>query len=399
MPCFMSIPVAQGDAFYLRLNDFSALIDGGRSQLGLPIAFQSTTNSDGVNVAVCTHNDADHANGILGFLRAGLRCDEIWLPGRWLSALPDLLRPFNDVLTELADNIADTNSSPNMQEAEPIDRPIEMFAERSLRPSTEAPAAEEGPPVAEDGWPEAYLNLLELADLWDVHEPFLWPHWHPYWHIPSYSSHLDRKLADGQLLWSAIDAASRIRAIAIEAYHRGIPARWFEFDTSSPSGGSPNLIPVNARQITRARPRIGTLLAHLALSVSNRESLVFWSLPTKYHPGVLFTADSDLAGASLPAQLDGAIVTAPHHGSDSNAHAYQAVTAAAQNGRSRVTWVRSDGRFRSRPGIGYLGLASRRLCTLCRIGATGWTRHQTVRLYSRGGRWIRHRDSRLCTCR
>jgi hypothetical protein len=40
-----------------------------------------------------------------------------------------------------------------------------------------------------------------------------------------------------QLLWSAIDAANRIRAIAIEAFHRGIPVRWFEFDSANPKGG------------------------------------------------------------------------------------------------------------------------------------------------------------------
>jgi len=84
MPRFIAIPVAQGDAFYLEREGFSVLTDGGRSRSDLPSRFQAVTKTDGVNVILCTHNDADHANGILGFLEGGLRCEEVWLPGRWL---------------------------------------------------------------------------------------------------------------------------------------------------------------------------------------------------------------------------------------------------------------------------------------------------------------------------
>ena len=68
MPRFVAIPVGQGDAFYLDRGEWSVLVDGGRSKNTFGATFQTTTGATAVDVVVCTHNDADHANGILGFL-------------------------------------------------------------------------------------------------------------------------------------------------------------------------------------------------------------------------------------------------------------------------------------------------------------------------------------------
>lgn len=398
MPRFIAIPVAQGDAFYLEREGFSVLTDGGRNRSAFPSIFQAVTKMDGVNVVICTHNDADHANGILGFLEAGLRCDEVWLPGRWLSVLPDVLKPFVEVFGELVENIAETAGSLNMEAQESGLSPIEAYAERVRDSGADAPASKEGPTVPEDESPESYVHLLEQAETWEVLPyslglwgPKNWPFW-PYRHYRSLGP------VSVQLLWSVIDAAARIRAITTEAFHRGIPVRWFEFDTATPSGGVSALQPVNARAVARVRPRVGSLLAWLGLTVSNKESLVFWSPPTAHHPGVLFTADSDLASVRLPSQLDRAIATAPHHGSEANANAYRAVANAARSGPPSITWVRSDGRYRSRPGSTYLGLGARRLCTLCRLPGGSSTTKQAVRLYSRGGVWTRHQSSLVCSC-
>lgn len=397
MPRFIAIPVAQGDAFYLEREGFSLLVDGGRSRSALPSMFQRATKTDGVNVVLCTHNDADHANGILGFLESGLRCEEVWLPGRWLSVLPDVLRPFVEVFRHLENDIAETGIPSNMETAQPSPSLIEAYAERAGDRSSDGPATEERQPIAENKWPESYIQMLEQAEPWDFTPHWLGP-WHPQdWPFWQYRAYRRLGPAGVQLLWSAIDAAARIRAIATEAFHRGIPVRWFEFDTATPSGGVGELQPINGREIARVRPRVGPFLKRLALTTSNKESLVFWSPATEHHPGILFTADSDLAGVSLPSQLDGAIVTAPHHGSEANANAYTAVARASKSLRS-ITWVRSDGRYRSRPGNTYLGLASRRLCTICRRPGASSTKKQTVRLYSRGGVWIRHRQTSGCSC-
>lgn len=398
MPRFIAIPVAQGDAFYLEREGFSVLTDGGRNRSAFPSMFQAVTKRDGVNIVICTHNDADHANGILGFLEGGLGCDEVWLPGRWLSALPDVLKSFVEVFGELVNNIAETAGFSNTETQGLSFSPIEAYAESVRNFGADASESDDGPTVAEGGWPESYVQLLEQAEPWEVPPHWLGP-WDPeYFPLWLYSH--DRRFgqADVQLLCSAIDAAARIRAIATEAFHRGISVRWFEFDTAAPSGGVSGLEPINARAIARVRRRAYPLLMQLALTVSNRESLVFWSLPTAHHPGVLFTADSDLANVGLPSQLDRAIITAPHHGSEANANAYKAVAAYASNNSSSITWVRSDGRYRNRPGSTYLGLVSRRLCTLCRRAGGGSTAKQIVCLYSRGGAWTRHQASRVCSC-
>lgn len=397
MPRFIAIPVAQGDAFYLERDDWSVLIDGGRSRSGFAAMFQTATEADGVNVTVCTHNDADHANGILGFIEAGFRCGEVWLPGRWLAALPDVLKPFVEVFVELAANVAQVNALSNMEKQQSGLSPIEAYGEDLHGHLDEAPMSDDGPPVGEDGWPEPYASMLEQAEPWEV-VPWvrLWPP--EDWPFFPYRHYQRLDPARAQLLWSAIDAASRIRAIAIEAFHRGIPVRWFEFDAAASSGGVTALQPVNARAVARVRPRVGPLLYRLALTVLNKESLVFWSPPTDHHPGVLFTADSDLSGVRLPGQLAGAIATAPHHGSEANANAYAAVASAAQQHSPSITWVRSDGRYRTRPGQTYLRLSSRRLCTLCRLAAGMSSSKQAVHLFSRRGVWIRRGSSATCSC-
>ena len=386
-----AIPVGQGDSFYLESDGWSVIVDGGRSRSGFASAFQKTTQANDVNVVVCTHNDADHANGILGFLEAGFSCGEVWLPGRWLGALPSVLRPFVKVFVDIAANVAEVVASHGRREGISS---IEAYAEELDESSNDRSTREEGPSVSEDGWPDSYVEMLEHAEPWEVApwvqlwSPEDWPFF-PYRH--------DHRLdpAGVQLLWSAIDAASRIRAIAIETFQRGIPVRWLEFDAVNPSGGVANLQPVNARQVARVRPLVGPFLASLALTVSNKQSLVLWSPPTNRHPGVLFTADSDLSGIRLPCQLTSAIATAPHHGSEANANAYGAVEVAAGRDSPSLTWVRSDGRYRSRPGPTYLNLPSRRFCTLCRNPSSS---KQAVHLSAQGGCWA-PQGTYPCQCR
>jgi len=401
---FIAIPVTQGDAFYLQRGNFSLLVDGGRSQTALPSLFGTATKTKGVNVLVCTHNDADHAKGILGFLEAGLPCDEVWLPGRWLGALPDVLKPFVEVFAELASDLAAEKNELLSKLGGPESdlSPIEAYAECVLEESeNNVITPVEGPALNEDGWPESYLQALEQADPWER-----LPHWDgsggskvlSLQRVYIYCLGLfDIRPKDFCLLWSAIDAADRIRSIAMVAFHRGIPVRWFEFDPEKPSGGKPELQPINSRAVATVRPRTGRLLRWLALTVANKESLVFWSPPAaEYYPGVLFTADSDLRNVPLPSQFDNAIVTAPHHGSETNSSAYQAVSTAASNS-STITWVRSDGRYKKRPGTTYLKQASR-LCTLCRTNGGGSATKQAVHLFSHAGVWMPHTSTRKCSC-
>jgi len=397
MSRFIAIPVAVGDAFYLELDNFSILTDGGGNTTAFPTMFQTCTKTNGVNIVICTHNDADHANGILGFLQAGMRCEEVWLPGRWLSVLPDILKPFVEILEELISDIKKIRTSDKLEKYKLIFSNIEDYANYVSDSLRDDPLAEEGPLVEDDGWPKSCIEKLENAELLeDIFQSFE-PRGLAYWVFRLTSPYFQLMPAEVQLLWSAIDAA-RIRGIALEAFHRGISVRWFEFNTSHPSGGIPTLQPVNSREVGRVRPRVGPLLTWLALTVSNKESLVFLSPAGNNYPGILFTADSNLSGLQIPFQLDHALITASHHGSEANAMAYSFIESVSQNAFSSITWVRSDGRYKSRPGRTYLGLTSSKICSLCRQAGGKWTRKQAIHLYSRSGKWIRTRGSKVCSC-
>jgi phosphoribosyl 1,2-cyclic phosphodiesterase len=56
-----------------------------------PQQFQIAAKRNHVNVLTYTHNDSDHANGVLGLLKAGLTADEVWLPASWMGRLEDLI--------------------------------------------------------------------------------------------------------------------------------------------------------------------------------------------------------------------------------------------------------------------------------------------------------------------
>jgi len=405
---FIALPVGQGDAFYLETAFGRVLVDGGRSIQGFAELFCRHTRTIGVDVAVCTHNDADHANGIIGFLAAGLPCREVWLPARWLSILPHLLDGEGDVLVALADSALQAVQSVRRLRADSLvgegDRSLfelygEMLARRFEGSAPDEPAGDSMIVVSEGGrgWPETleeFLEALAWEPLWSPLRSDL-----PLWWLPKWWDIWDRLGWDRQassLFLDALRAADRIVRIARTAYHAGIRVRWFEFSLRRPGGGEPWLQPLNAREVMSQR-RIGKtqLFDYLALTVANRESLVFWAEVQEGGPGVVFTADSDLDGVALPKTLAGAIITAPHHGSEANARAYEVIQKHLGPCGS-ATWVRSDGRFRSRPGKSYLSAPGRRLCTLCRNSLV--PHKQPVKLTVRGRQWIPNRLTKPCSC-
>ena len=224
--------MAQGDAFYLKRGDWSVLVDGRRNRPGFQSLFQNATSEKRANILVCTHNDADHANGILGFLEAGLHCDEVWLPGRWLEALPKILRPFVEVLDELVGNI-DKAEWP-LKEMQPGISPIEVYADHLQDPIGDNHLGNNELAIGENGWPESYIQMLEQTEDWGFSPTFCSL---PHYDDKGYLRHLYLGQNKLQLLCSAIDAASRIRTIAIQSFHLSIPVRWFEFDPHNPRGG------------------------------------------------------------------------------------------------------------------------------------------------------------------
>ena len=102
---FTAIAVGQGDAFFLRKHGFTCLVDGGRSRAGFPILFRDVTKLKSIDVIVCTHNDADHANGVLGLLESGFPVREVWLPASWVDRLEDIILNPKEFFMELCRDI------------------------------------------------------------------------------------------------------------------------------------------------------------------------------------------------------------------------------------------------------------------------------------------------------
>ena len=106
---FIAIGVGQGDAFFFQRGDLTALIDGGRARDGFAERFRRVTKRNALDILVCTHNDADHALGVLGVLQSGFACKEVWLPGSWTDRLEDLLLNQSDFFRQLIDGVGKTD--------------------------------------------------------------------------------------------------------------------------------------------------------------------------------------------------------------------------------------------------------------------------------------------------
>jgi hypothetical protein len=424
VPRFIALPVGQGDAFYLKTPSGSVLVDGGRGIARFPALFMQTTRAHGADILVCTHNDADHTNGIIGFLDAGLECREIWLPGRWLRVLPHALNPNPEVAEALAEQalqaaralrnysvIVTDEESPfeiyGERASEQPERYAEGISREPQRYCEESRSSESYRDDSKDGWPSELARDLEGGPLpkWDNFvAPFPWFFdWPPYpW--ARYGWPILRQVYNDPIVWrlyfGAVEAAERIRRIAQLAYHRGVAVRWFQYTKACPQGGTRWLRPLNGREVAYVTPaRIEGLLFELALTTANRESLVFWA-DLDDCPGVLFSADSDLSDIAQLPNLSGAIITAPHHGSEANANAYSKVRQYFGGSKARVTWIRSDGRFRSRPGSAYLSAPGRRICTICRSDypQPKQAAKLSMRFWKTWNRWVREAHVRLCSC-
>lgn len=340
---FMAIPVGQGDAFLLQ-NDGgrSVLVDGGRSRNAFPGQLSKAFAGSEIDVVVCTHADADHVDGLIGLLESAEKpVREVWLPGRWTARLEELLR--NDVswMKELAEDIDKTEKTS-----------LESIGEEEVGEKDFVDGAVQVPRLDELLDDETAVGVIPAEDpIW------LWP-----WAF---------RQPEKQKLWiEAIKTAERIRSLAVAAHHQGAVIRWFDFDEArvhGPGGGEAFLRPLNSLELAPGHAlRKLRLLRLLALSVANRESLVFYAPESTNSSGVIFTADSDMAcSTALPSFARDVVVTAPHHGSEANGGAYAHVSAALAG--AKPMWVRSDGNFKKRPGASFLKQAqSQRACTLCR---------------------------------
>jgi len=204
-----------------------------------------------------------------------------------------------------------------------------------------------------------------------------------------------------------INLAKYIRRIYHHATQQDIPIRWFGNTVRNP-GDSPrdDLIPLNAKKVDNPRHYLAQRpMSYLTRTSSNEHSLVFWGKPLHsssdlWRGGVLLSADSTFSFAhEVKLPIDATkLVTAPHHGSDSNAEAYVPIL---QSGffplEHRMVFVRSGERKSSWPGQAYLQLETEKACTQCRGEPT--TKTNPVYMKRKNSKWYFLGCKRLCVCR
>ena len=353
---------------------------------------------------------------------------QFWLPGAWSDAVRGLMQnPRNFVDIVLKEMESFIRQNPNLTENPDIDlkSQIDLIFLRSMDRSRDVDEtdAEEGIDLSDDieidyesldsenvrepDWMMDLRRDIEKIARDDIEfiKAIRWIRRQIHSRIRS-----DSAIRGGGEYWlDLIDTAKMVGQIARSAIRHKVKIRWFDYDETEKKwwelGGVRGLlVPVNAAQLNPPPPDdlevaedvddveaveeveevevVDSLMKSrlLRLSAMNKQCLSFYSPGRKRRPpqicdlsGVLFCGDSPMAYApqyskpfKLPRQrkLPFVVVTAPHHGSESNARAYDHIRN--QYGLSQVLWVRNGGNKPEHPGPTYRKIPSElRICTWC----------------------------------
>lgn len=356
----IALGVRNGDSFFLEREGRNVLIDGGENQKDLCRLFKGVTKLRYVNYLVCTHADADHINGLIGYLEdSTLNCSELWLPSYMGYRIEDILeRPeesLAEIKAELRKRIFDF-----LKETEKGGIDFRTFNETILGDRERSDETEEkargilAERISSDDVNAITKFLAESLSKTDCKYFELWPK-APSKRRPfevrlqlysenKYISHLTMR-AIYNVENEYIDLFKKMRQLVVAALSRGVRLRFFEFCKYFSCGGEAGFLePVNSFEVvTRsALKKLSaglSLLQILALSIQNEQSLVFISPKNECLPAALFCADSDLKFYQPIRWSKGMVSTAPHHGSVSNDHAYWRFVV--EGGGLTIIWLRT----------------------------------------------------------
>jgi len=397
----------KGDSFLLFRGRYTILVDGGwkTDQLENKISshFPDLQNID---IVVVTHADGDHAGGLRDLLgkkkqkgyeasSENRRINEFWLPGRWSDIADELIEYpksfLKNLLREVNKHGAEGNSSANLEE-------LQEWLATQLNPNPpESPFDSTQDSSEEGGINQVHERIDESIEPQDVeiHDTQIakkqkeWIEKHflqikelekrgGYFtykkgHLTKKYREHNIKQGDFEISHYLVETAENIRKILLGAIREKAKIRWFDFDAfcvqGKANGKNPSVLrPINSVEQESIPKGLYSYL--YCLSVWNTQSLVFFADPSPNHLGVLFCGDSPLgiganyqtsfflhtAGPSLPI-----VVTAPHHGSESNKRAYEHIG----NWASFPFYLRAGGSCHH-PGASFRRIpVEQRTCTHC----------------------------------
>ncbi|WP_333820282.1 MBL fold metallo-hydrolase [Ohtaekwangia sp.] len=317
--------VGSGDSYLIEKNSQRYLIDAGGSQEIIKSLVKGH-----IDLAICTHNDSDHSNGFIGLLKSPTHdIKEIWLPGVWASVIKFIkegsyftAKPREISIEEI------TKEAEILQLLEDDDEDIDNFTDELVEL-------------------ESISSAKHLPYRLDLYHPT----YEPVFRVIKYN----------------ID---RILEICRLAYERGTVIRWF-FPSLNEGSIRRNFKPINSNYGLKMKKVKGNdLLSFYKLAYltsQNKHSLIFEYLNNS-KPIALFTADATIDNQRL--YKDQIIVTAAHHGAESNKIIYK-------NIQGNLIWVRSDRPSSKRPCQSFLDLSDK-YCLRCTKQKTGKKEEEIV---------------------
>ena len=440
---FHALPLTSGESFLLETEHknqkYAVLVDaGGKTGQGKkshPLVDSISQVAGGlqkINIAICTHQDKDHAEGFVDFAdywyRLGGSISEFWLPGRWSATVPEILTSPNRFLSKLisgsleatdlmlANHARDANDWSEEYDVISDLLPYEYVSEHISKDFSHLGLSDDGPLLQDHPWSlevdadqhtrdELLSNAvgLHIEELEQLRNRFGSQLDDPTWTVVNFPRNNTTGVwLAARVFGKAVKIAMSIRSILMSAITYGIPIRWFDFGLfqchDRTSGGIPGfLVPVNAVEHRLPPPSRSisplTLWACLNLSPQNVESLVFLRRETSSEPAVLFLGDSRLSfGLNRPTRdfrmptnppTRKSVLTAPHHGAKVNDHAYDVIKKWLPGGSDPI-YIRNGGHHKQTLGA-YRGMPIKS-CAQCRqCRGVGW--NQQVTLGTNGGNW------------
>ena len=267
---FTALEIGSGDAFLLEDGDRKILFDAGGSQ-DLIVRLLKKKKIKKIDLAICSHNDIDHANGFIGLLKTDIIIEEIWLPGLWADILQFVIDNRNNShtiwfeLDEYLCNNEAKNYSPEKQRYIPDN----LYKSES---------------VSVESFDDHLAIISELVD-----SGFLsfgeevWDYLNHFARFYDYSCEFAINL-------------KRIMKIAALAYGNGCKIRWFEpVDRCVVSPIDYSFVALNSKQVCKVKKlkNVACFMYALTLTKENQYSLVFEFFKNNA-PVVRFSADSDV---------------------------------------------------------------------------------------------------------
>lgn len=314
-----------GDCFSIQNCNNLYVIDGGSTKNGVE-DFKGKI----INLCIVTHNDKDHTYGIEKMLKpdSDFSIDEIWLPGLWQPII-NYVKEHRQCFESLVEY-----NSKLMKPLECVEFPLNF--------------------IEEGGGIEAFYRIsdesFEFEELYRFHKLLIKNKPDKYYTPPN------------------IDLHRILKIFALALKKVGVIRFFYPTNekTDTRISGYPfrilNAIElVSLQKIKETNDSLANFFQLLYLTKNNQYSLVFEYLHQN-NPKILFTADSDLFFAKEYLDYDDneILITAPHHGSQSNKDAYAKIKS------TRATWVKSGGSLRCLTGDAYKSISCKsKFCNRC----------------------------------